>query len=86
MRQSSSADEDELDAPTNGRRMDVIIGIPQMSLAMRMYNPVKGSNPEQAPPDVDNGAKAGFSGAGLGGSILRSSSSPAVNVNDSKVN
>jgi hypothetical protein len=31
-----------------------------------MYNPAKGSKPEQAPPDADEGAGVGFSGAGPG--------------------
>jgi hypothetical protein len=51
-----------------------------------MSNPAKGSEPEQAPPDVDDGAGVGCPGAGPGGGILRSPSSPAVNVNYSKVN
>jgi hypothetical protein len=80
-----NADEDELDAPTNGRRVDVTIGIPRMSLAVRMF-PTKGSEPEQVPPDVDEGAGAGCSNAIPGGNILRSPSSPATNVSDPKVN
>jgi hypothetical protein len=51
-----------------------------------MYNPVKGSKPEQASSDVDEGAGAGCFGAGPGGSILRYPSSPVANVNDPKVN
>jgi hypothetical protein len=57
-----------------------------MSLAVWMYNPAKGSEPEQVPLDVDEGAGAGCSGAVPGGSILRSPSSPAMNVSDPKVN
>jgi hypothetical protein len=66
--------------------MDVTIEMLRTSLAVRMYNSVKGSNPEQAPPDVDKGTGAGCSGAGPRGSMLRSLSSLAVNVNDPKVN
>jgi hypothetical protein len=62
----------------------VTVRIPRTSLAVRMYNPIKGSEPEQVPPDVDEGA--GCSGAATGGSILRSASSPAMNVSDLKVN
>jgi hypothetical protein len=51
-----------------------------------MYNLAKGSKPEQVLPDVDEGAGVGWSGAGPGGSILRSPSSPTANVNDPKVN
>jgi hypothetical protein len=51
-----------------------------------MYSPVKGSKLEQAPPDVDEGAKEGCSDADPGDSILRSPSSPVANVNDPKVN
>jgi hypothetical protein len=80
------ADEDELDALANGRRMDVMIGIHRMSLAVRMYSPTKGSKHEQAPPNVDEGAGAGCSDAGPGGSILRSPSSLALSVNEPKVN
>jgi hypothetical protein len=32
-----------------------MIGIPQMSLVVRMYNPTKGLKPEQVLPDVDEG-------------------------------
>jgi hypothetical protein len=46
----------------------------------------KDPNLQQAPPDVDEGAGVGCSGAGPGGSILRSSSSPTANVSDPKVN
>jgi hypothetical protein len=70
----------------NGRRVDVMIGIPRTSLTVRMYNPAKGSDPEQVPPDVDEGVGAGCFGAVLGSSILRSPSSPATNVSDPKVN
>jgi hypothetical protein len=69
----------------NGRRVDVMIRIPQMSLVVRMYNPVKGSKPEQAPLDADEGAGVGCFGADPGGSILRSPSSPAADVSDPKV-
>jgi hypothetical protein len=63
-----------------------MIGIPRTSLAAQMYNPVKGSKPEQAPPDADEGAGVGCSGAGPGGSILRSPSSLTANVSDPTVN
>jgi hypothetical protein len=66
--------------------MDVTIGIPQMSLVVRMYSPAKGSKLEQAPPDVDEGDRAGCSDVGPGRSILRSPSSPVANVNDPKIN
>jgi hypothetical protein len=85
-RSGDDADEDEFDTPTNGRRVDVTIEIPRMSLAMRMYNPTKGFEPEQVPLDVDEGAGAGCSGAVPGGSILRSPSSPVTNVSNLKVN
>jgi hypothetical protein len=51
-----------------------------------MYNPAKGSEPEQIPPDVDEGAGARCSGTVPGGSILRSPSSLATNVSNPKVN
>jgi hypothetical protein len=51
-----------------------------------MYNPVKRSESEQVPLDVDEGAGAGCSDAVPGGSILRSPSSSATNVSDPKVN
>jgi hypothetical protein len=51
-----------------------------------MYNPAKGSKPEYVLPVVDEGAGVGCSGAGPGGSILRSPSSPTTNVSDPKVN
>jgi hypothetical protein len=70
----------------NGRRVDVTIGIPRTSLAVRMYNPAKEFKPEQVLPDVDEGAGVGCSAAGPGGSILRSLSSPTINVSDPKVN
>jgi hypothetical protein len=63
-----------------------MIGIPRTRLAVRMYNPIKGSEPEQVAPDVDEGVGAGCSGAVPRGSILRSPSSPAMNVSDPKVN
>jgi hypothetical protein len=85
-RLGDDADEDELGAPMNVRRVDVTIGIPQMSLAVRMYNPADGSKPEQVLPNIDEGAGVGCSDAGLGGSILMSLSSPMVNVSDPKVN
>jgi hypothetical protein len=75
-----------LDAPVNIQRMDVTIEIPRTSLTVRMYNPVKGSKPEHAPPDIDEGAGAGCSDAGPGGNVLRSLSSPVTNVNNPKVN
>jgi hypothetical protein len=81
-----NADEDELDAPVNVQRVDVTIGIPQTSLTMRMYNPANGFKPEQVMSDIDEVAGVGCSGAGHGGSILRSSSSPTANVSDPKVN
>jgi hypothetical protein len=71
----------------NGRRVDVTIRIHRISLAVRTYNPAKGSKPEQIPSDVDGaGAGAGCSGTVPGGSILRSPSSPVMNVSDPKVN
>jgi hypothetical protein len=63
-----------------------MIEIPRTSLAVRMYNPGKGSEPKQAPPDAYDGAGVGCSDAGPRGSILRSPSSPAINVSDPKVN
>jgi hypothetical protein len=57
-----------------------------MILAVQIYNLAKGSKPEQAPLDVDEGAGVGCSSAGLRGSILRSPSSPTANVNDPTVN
>jgi hypothetical protein len=32
-------DKDELDAPTDGWKIDVTIGIPQISLMVWIYNP-----------------------------------------------
>jgi hypothetical protein len=81
-----NVDEDELGAPVNVWRVDVMIRIPQTSLAVRMYNPANGSEPDHVLPDVDEVAGVGCSGAGPGGSILRSSSSPMANVSDPKVN
>jgi hypothetical protein len=66
--------------------VDVTIRIPRTSFTVRMYNPAKGSKPEQVLPDVDEGAGVGCSNADLRGSILRSPSSPTVNVSDPKVN
>jgi hypothetical protein len=63
-----------------------MIGIRRTSLAVQMYNPAKGSKPEQVPPDTDEGTGVGCSGDGPGGSILRSPSSPAANISDLKVN
>jgi hypothetical protein len=80
------ADEDKLDASVNVRRVDVTIEIPQMSLAVRMYNTAHGSKPEQVLPDVDEGAGVGCSGADPGDSILMSPSFPMANVSDPKVN
>jgi hypothetical protein len=51
-----------------------------------MYNLANGSDPAQVLSVVDEGARVGCSGAGPGGSILRSPSSPMANVNDPKVN
>jgi hypothetical protein len=51
-----------------------------------MYKPAKGSKLEQAQLDIDEGAGVGCSGAGPGGSILRSPSSPTANISDPKVN
>jgi hypothetical protein len=80
------ADEDELGALINIWRVDVTIGIPRMSLAVRMYNPTNRSEPEQDLLDVDEGAGVGYSGAGPGDNILRYPSSPMTNVSDMKVN
>jgi hypothetical protein len=85
-RLGDDTDEDEFDAPVNVRRVNVMIGIPRMILVVRMYDPANGSIPEQVLPYVDEGAGVGCSGASPGGSILRSPSSPAANVNDLKVN
>jgi hypothetical protein len=41
---------------------------------------------DQVLPDVDEGARVGCSGGGSGGGILRSPSSPTINVSDPKVN
>jgi hypothetical protein len=76
------ADVDELDAPAKGRRMDVTTVIPRTILAVQMQLPAQGSDPEQDPPDA---ARARCSGAGPGGSIFRSTSSPAAKVNGPKV-
>jgi hypothetical protein len=62
-RLEDDADEDELGAPVNVRRVDVAIEIPQMSLTVRMYNPVNGSKPEHILPDVYEGAGVGCSSA-----------------------
>jgi hypothetical protein len=62
------------------------MGIPRTSLVVRMYNPANGSKTEQLLSDVDKGAGVGCSGAGPGGSILRSSSFPTANVSNPKVN
>jgi hypothetical protein len=85
-RLGDDADEDELGAPVNVRRVDVTIGIPQMSLAVQMYNPTDGSKPEQVLPNIDERAGVGCSDTGLRGSILMSLSSPMVNVSDAKLN
>jgi hypothetical protein len=85
-RLGDDADEDDLDAPMDVRRVDGTIGIPRTSLTVRMYNPTNRSKPEQVLLDVDEGAGARCSGAGPGGSILRSPSSPTANVRDPKVN
>jgi hypothetical protein len=85
-RLGDDADEDELGASVNVRRVDVVIRIPRMSLAVRMYNLVNGFEPEQILPDVDEGAGVRCSSTGLGGSILRSPSSPTANISVPKVN
>jgi hypothetical protein len=48
-----AADDDELNASVDGWRMDVTTRIPWMILMVRMKSPAQGSDPEQAPPDVD---------------------------------
>jgi hypothetical protein len=48
-----AADDDELNASVDGWRMDVATRIPWMILMVRMKSPAQGSDPEQAPPDVD---------------------------------
>jgi hypothetical protein len=85
-RLGDDADEDDLDALVDVQRVDVMIGIPWTSLVVRMYNPANRSKSEQVLSDVDEGAGAGCSGAGLRDNILRSPSSPATNVSDPKVN
>jgi hypothetical protein len=65
-RLGDDADEDELDALVNVRRVDITIGISQMSLAVRMYNPANRSKPEQVLSDVDEGARVGCSDTGPG--------------------
>jgi hypothetical protein len=76
---------DELDAPVKGQRMDVRTGIPRMIMVVRMQLPTLGFDPEQDPPDATDEARARCSGAGLGGSIFSSPSSPAAKDNDPKV-
>jgi hypothetical protein len=71
-RLGDDADEDELDAPMNAQRVDVTIGIPRTSLAVRMYNPANVSKPEQVLPDVDEGAGVRCSNAVSWGNVLRS--------------
>jgi hypothetical protein len=56
-----------------------------MILAVQMYLPAQGSDPEQDPPDANNEARARCFGAGPGGRIFRSPSSPVAKVNDPKV-
>jgi hypothetical protein len=85
-RLGDDADDDELGALVNVRRANVVIGIPRMSMAVRMYNPTNRSEHAQVLPAVDEGAGVGCSRAGPGGSILRSLSSPMANVSDPKVN
>jgi hypothetical protein len=51
-----------------------------------MYNPANRFKPEQVLSDEDDGAGVRCSGAGPGGGILRSPSSPTANVSDPKVN
>jgi hypothetical protein len=72
--------------------MDVTTGIPW---TVWRKSPAQGSNPEQAPSDVDEFAEEHGSGpctstrrssAASRGSIFRSPTSPVVNVNDPKVN
>jgi hypothetical protein len=70
----------------NGRRVDVTIEIPRMSLVVWMYNAAQESEPQQVPSNVDEGAGARCSGAVPRGSIFRSPSSPVTNINDPKVN
>jgi hypothetical protein len=50
--------------------VDVTIEIHRTSLTVRMYNPTKGSEPEQVPPDVDEGAEVGCSSAVPGATSL----------------
>jgi hypothetical protein len=69
-RLGDDADEDELDALVNVWRVDITIGISQMSLAVRMYNPVNRSKPEQVLPDLDEGARVGCCDTGPGVSVL----------------
>jgi hypothetical protein len=71
----NDSDEDELGVLVNIRRVDVTIGIPRMSLMVRMYNPANGSKPVQVLPAVDKGARVGCSGTGPGRIIFRSPSS-----------
>jgi hypothetical protein len=78
------ADEDELDAPAHGRRIVVTTGIPQTSLTVRIYGPSKRSESGWVSLDADEGAVCSV--ASPGGTIRRSPSSPAANVNDPKVN
>jgi hypothetical protein len=80
------ADEDGCSALVNVRRVNVTIGIPRTSLAVRMYNPANRSEPKKVLPDVDEGVGLGCSDAGPRGSILRSPSSSTANVSDPKVN
>jgi hypothetical protein len=53
-----------------------MIGIPRTSLAVRMYSPIKGSKPEQAPPDVNEEDEAECSDAGPRGQHLEVSVLP----------
>jgi hypothetical protein len=55
-RLEDDADEDELSALVNVRRVDVMIEIPRTSLVVQMYNPANGFEPKQELPDVDEGA------------------------------
>jgi hypothetical protein len=75
-RLGDDAVEDELGASVNVRRVDVVIRIPRMSLAVRMYNLVNGFEPEQILSDVDEGAGVRCSSTGLRGQHLEVSVLP----------
>jgi hypothetical protein len=59
-------------------------GIPRTSLTARIYSPSKKFESACVSLDADEGAVCSVTSPG--GSIRRSPSSPAVNVNDPKVN